>query len=208
MGTYVLQQQIKRRVWLPRAICQAKQSLATAWAVIEAWLAKLGQRKTTTATRMPRIRTTTANRLTWFANHDSCADTAFARKAGTNSSRVGVAEAPTESDDAPCSCSRCFSSKALFSVSFFSQSRQSVLPSETGNPQDAHFCTRSMASGTEAVSSTGSGSGAKSTDGAGIAGGSARRTGGSARTTGGSTGRTVGSTKSGAVGMSMGIAET
>src|ERR1700674_756421 len=48
MGTYVLQQQIKRRVWLPRAICQVKQSLATAWAVIEAWLAKLGQRKSTT----------------------------------------------------------------------------------------------------------------------------------------------------------------
>ena len=35
---------------------------------------------------MPRIRTTTANRLTWFASHDSCAGTAFARKAGTNSS--------------------------------------------------------------------------------------------------------------------------
>src|SRR5450759_3813468 len=40
LGTYVLQQQIKRRVWLPRAICQVKQSLASAWAVIEAWLAK------------------------------------------------------------------------------------------------------------------------------------------------------------------------
>jgi len=42
---------------------------------------------------MPRIRTTTASRLTWSASHDSCTGTAFARKAGTNSSGVGVAEA-------------------------------------------------------------------------------------------------------------------
>src|ERR1700704_2706058 len=129
--------------------------------VIEAWLSKLGYRNTTTATRMPRIRTTTANRLTWSASHDSCGGTAFARKAGTNSSGVTdtevVAEAPTESDDASCSSSRCFFAKAVFSVSFFSQSRQSVLPSETGNPQEAHFCTRSMASGTEAGSSCGTG---------------------------------------------------
>src|SRR5467141_1842128 len=66
-------------------------------------------RNTTTATRMPRIRTTTANRLTWSASHDSCGGTAFARKAGTNSSGVTdtevAAEAPTEPELVSCSCS-------------------------------------------------------------------------------------------------------
>src|SRR5208337_1467446 len=48
---------------------------------------------TTTATRMPRIRTITVNRLTWFASHESDTGAAFARKAGTNSSATGAAEA-------------------------------------------------------------------------------------------------------------------
>ena len=38
----------------------------------------------------------------------------------------------------------------LCSPFFFSQSRQRVLPSETGNPQELHFCTRCIASGTAA----------------------------------------------------------
>src|SRR5208282_3893822 len=124
---------------VPPAICQGKRQSA----VLE-WLSKLGYRKTTIATRMPNIRTTIANRLMWFPSQDSCGGAEFARKSGTNSSGVGAAESAAESDEAPCSRSRCFS------LSFFSQSRQCVLPPETGNPQEAHFCTRSMASGTAA----------------------------------------------------------
>src|SRR6202030_4670842 len=40
VGTCVLEQAIKRRVWLRPAICQVKQALASARVVIEAWLSK------------------------------------------------------------------------------------------------------------------------------------------------------------------------
>src|SRR6202158_3721317 len=40
LGTCVLEQAIKRRVWLRPAICQVKQALASAWVVIEAGLPK------------------------------------------------------------------------------------------------------------------------------------------------------------------------
>src|SRR5665811_484074 len=71
-------------------------------------------RNTTTATRMPRIRTTIANRLTWFASHDSSTGKAFARKAGTNSSSIAAAEA----DAVSCSGSRCAVSPCSFSRVF------------------------------------------------------------------------------------------
>ena len=85
---------------------------------------KSGYRNTTTATTMPRIKTATANRLTWFASHDSCTGTAFARKAGTNSYGVGAAESDNVPDDAPedappddvpddASCSRCLVSCSI-----------------------------------------------------------------------------------------------
>jgi len=40
LGTCVLEQAIKRRLWLRPAICQVKQPLASAWVVIEARLSK------------------------------------------------------------------------------------------------------------------------------------------------------------------------
>src|SRR5205807_1753101 len=40
LGTCVLEQAIKRRVWLRPAICQVKQVLASEWLVIEARLSK------------------------------------------------------------------------------------------------------------------------------------------------------------------------
>jgi hypothetical protein len=40
VGTCVLEQAIKRRVWLRPAICQVKQALTSARVVIEAWLSK------------------------------------------------------------------------------------------------------------------------------------------------------------------------
>jgi hypothetical protein len=125
---------------------------------VETCCRNLGYRKTTTATRTPRIRTTMANRLTWFAHHGSFTGAESARKAGTNSFGAAAVGAAPESGDSRGSSwlpsgSGCFVSKFFFSLSlsFFSQSRQSVLPSETGNPQEAHFCTRSIASGTEAA---------------------------------------------------------
>src|ERR1019366_5435639 len=130
-------------------------------------------RNTTTKTRMPRIRTTIANRLTWFASHDSSTGKAFARKAGTNSSSIAAAE----TDAGSCPGSRCSFSCVFLRVSFRSQSRQSVLPSETGNPQEAHFSTRSIASGTEAGADAGNDD---TGNGDGTSGGSAGTAGGSA----------------------------
>src|SRR5258707_896884 len=99
--------------------CQGKQALASAAAY----------RKTTTATTMERISTTTASTLTWLASHDSFGGGEELRKAGTNSAGAGSADPG-------------------WRWRLFSQSTQRVRPSETGNPQDAHFCTRRIASGT------------------------------------------------------------
>src|ERR1035437_2450813 len=179
LGTCVLEQGIKRRVWVSPALCQGKQGPRD----------KSDYRNTTTATRTPRIRTTIANRLTWFASHDSREGTAFRRKAGTNSSSIAAAEADAVScPGSRCAVSLCSFSRAFFPASFCSQSRQSVLPSETGNPQEAHFSTRSIASGTE----TGTGNDDPG-NGDGISGGSAGTAGGSASS--GST--SAGSTSSG-----------
>src|SRR6202030_4323850 len=112
-----------------------------------------------------------ASRLTWFDSHDSSTGTESARNAGTNSPELTceVAVVTLLASLLPCTesvvgCSwrfffsPCFSpclfSNSFFCVSFFSQSRQSALPSETGNPQVAHFCTRRIASGIEAGSLT------------------------------------------------------
>ena len=107
------------------------------------------QRKTTIATTIERISTSTANRLTWLASQESLGGFWDARNAGTNS-------AGTASE----SCWGC-------ECCLFSQSMHSVLPSDTGNPHEEHFCTRSIASGTEGA---GAGSGAISTGAAEIAG--------------------------------------
>ena len=99
----------------------------------------------------PDIKTTIANRLTWFASHDS--------RAGADVSKEGRHEfllhrQPRRTMLCPAPAGRAVSprsfSRSFLSASFVSQSRQSVLPSETGNPQEAHFSTRSIVSGTEA----------------------------------------------------------
>src|SRR5208282_6848515 len=125
---------------VPPAFCQGKRHPA-----VHEWLSKFGHRKTTRATRIPIIRTTIANRLMGFASQDCFVGAEFARKAGTNSAGAGAPESAAESGESPRSCSR-----SCFSRSFVSQSRQRVLPSEMGNPQEAHFCERSMVSGTAA----------------------------------------------------------
>jgi hypothetical protein len=119
-------------------------------------------RNTTTATRIPRIRTIIASRLVWSESHDTFCE--FARKAGTNSSGAGNGgdndddsdedeadpgnnSGDNSGNDDPASvaadCSGVPASFDLFPASFFSQSRQRLLPSETGNPQASHFSTRS-----------------------------------------------------------------
>ncbi len=165
-----------RRVWFHRQFVKENRQSR-----VHGWLSQLVYRKTsyrspsyrntTTATRIPKIKTEIASRLTWFASHDSCTGTAFARKAGTNSSSFCAGAVKAADSEAVlagaaacscspcsircCSCARCFFSKSFFSRTFLSQSRHSVLPSETGNPQESHFCTRSMASGTGAGVVTG-----------------------------------------------------
>src|SRR6266536_4147493 len=108
---------------VPTDDCQEKQGLARS---------RRTYRNTTTATRMPRIRTTIASRFTWFPSHDSSGSAEVSRNDGTNSTATG-------------------SDEAGGLPSFLSQSRQYVLPSDTGNPQAAHFCTRPIASGTGSV---------------------------------------------------------
>src|SRR5882672_146352 len=106
--------------------CQGKQALPSAGAY----------RKTTTATTMERISTTTASTLTWLASHDSFGGAEELRKAGTNSGGTGSADSG-------------------WRWRLFSQSTQRVRPLETGNPQEAHFWMRRIASGTGANGGSG-----------------------------------------------------
>ena len=116
-----------------------KTARASAYMVIEPAIAR------TTTTRIA-----STSKRPCFANQDSSKPPASVRKSGANSPGVCAAD----SASALRSWSRGAVSSRLFgrlcSPFFFSQSRQRVLPSETGNPQELHFCTRCIASGTAA----------------------------------------------------------